>query len=551
MLSAVYFLIQHNTTYSSISNPYFILSMRITIYLILLFNLAIANGSSVELPIGLTDDEIARWGEIHLMGRDTDPPPSPVRNIAEYERMQGVLIRYPFGISTDIISEISQDLIVYCLVSSNQQNNANSILENSGVNMENIDFVIGPTDSYWTRDYGPWWIVDGNSNISIADFTYNRPRQNDNEAPLKMSNHLGVPYYATDLIHAGGNYMTDGLGIAASSDLVYEENLISENDVDSLMQAYYGIDIYHVVEDPNNTYIDHIDCWGKYLSPTKVLIREVPETHPQYDEIEEVASYFSSAMNAWGEPWQLYRVWTPNNQPYTNSLIINEKILVPIMGGSWDDEAIAAYENAMPGYEILGFTGSWESTDALHCRIKGIPDLEMLQIFHNPLDNGTEPVNNEYLLDIVVDDLSGMGTISDSVKVFWRELGSEQWESRQLYPSDIPENMNRWLGGIPALVDIGIIQYYIQAADYSGRMEKSPLAGWYSFLASPTDACSSWTVGDMDNSGELNVIDLLLLSDITHDLDIGICSQSISDINSDGETSLLDIQFLINILMNS
>ena len=525
--------------------------MRITTYLIFLFNLVMANGSSVELPIGLTDDEIARLGEIYLMGRDTDPPPSPVRNIAEYERMQGVLIRYPFGISTDIISEISQDLIVYCLVSSNQQNNANSILENSGVNMENIDFVIGPTDSYWTRDYGPWWIVDGNSNISIADFTYNRPRQNDNEAPLKMSNHLDVPYYATDLIHAGGNYMTDGLGIAASSDLVYEENLISENDVDSLMQAYYGIDTYHVVEDPNNTYIDHIDCWGKYLSPTKVLIREVPETHPQYDEIEEAASYFSSAMNAWGEPWQLFRVWTPNNQPYTNSLIINEKILVPIMGGSWDDEAIAAYENAMPGYEILGFTGSWESTDALHCRIKGIPDLEMLQIFHNPLNNGIEPVNSEYLLDVVVDDLSGMGTISDSVKVFWRELGSEQWESRQLYPSDIPENMDSWLGGIPALVDTGIIQYYIQAADYSGRKEKSPLAGWYSFLASPTDACLSWSVGDMDNSGELNVIDLLLLSDMTNDMDIGMCSQSISDINSDGETSLLDIQFLLNIIMNS
>ena len=82
--------------------------MRVIIYLIFLFNLAIANGSSVELPIGLTDDEIARWEEIYLMGRDTDPPPSPVRNIAEYERMQGVLIRYPFGISTDIISEISQ-----------------------------------------------------------------------------------------------------------------------------------------------------------------------------------------------------------------------------------------------------------------------------------------------------------------------------------------------------------------------------------------------------------------------------------------------------------
>ena len=24
-----------------------------------------------------------------------------------------------------------------------------------------------------------------------------------------------------------------------------------------------------MVADPNNEYIDHIDCWGKYLSPTK------------------------------------------------------------------------------------------------------------------------------------------------------------------------------------------------------------------------------------------------------------------------------------------
>ena len=48
------------------------------------------------------------------------------------------------------------------------------------------------------------------------------------------------------------------------------------------MEDYYGIETYHVVPDPNNTYIDHIDCWGKYLSPTKVLIREVPNSHPQF-----------------------------------------------------------------------------------------------------------------------------------------------------------------------------------------------------------------------------------------------------------------------------
>ena len=47
--------------------------------------------------------------------------------------------------------------------------------------MDNVQFIIGATDSHWTRDYGPWWVIDGNGDYSIVDFTYNRPRPNDNQ----------------------------------------------------------------------------------------------------------------------------------------------------------------------------------------------------------------------------------------------------------------------------------------------------------------------------------------------------------------------------------
>ena len=278
---------------------------------------------SEELPIGLTDEEILRTHEIPLMARETDPPIGPIRNIAEYEKMQGVLIRYPFGIPIDLIVEIAEDVKIFCLVSNNQQDAAQNALINAGVDASNIDLILGETDSYWTRDYGPWWVVNGENKMSVVDFTYNRPRINDNQAPLKISEHLNVPYYASDIIHAGGNYMTDGLGTSASSDLVFEENLNTNEQILDLMNSYYGIDNYHVINDPNNTYIDHIDCWGKYLSPTKVLIRDVPESHPQFNQIEETASYFMNTLNKWNEPWEVYRVWTPGNEPYTNSLIIN------------------------------------------------------------------------------------------------------------------------------------------------------------------------------------------------------------------------------------
>ena len=78
--------------------------------------------------------------------------------------------------------------------------------------------------------------------MSVVDFTYNRPRPSDNDAPLKISNHLNVPYFAADLIHCGGNYMTDGLGVSASTDLVFEENDIANDQVLTLMEDYYGID---------------------------------------------------------------------------------------------------------------------------------------------------------------------------------------------------------------------------------------------------------------------------------------------------------------------
>ena len=68
------------------------------------------------------------------------------------------------------------------------------------------------------------------------------------------------------------------------------------------------------------------------------------------------------------------------------------------MNSSWDDEALEIYEQALPGYDILPFTGTWQSTDALHCRVKGIPDLSLFE--YSQGDVNTDGVLN--VLDIVV-----------------------------------------------------------------------------------------------------------------------------------------------------
>jgi len=515
------------------------------IFFLILFVLCISLTFSKELPIGLTAQELSEIDLIDSMTRETDPPLGPVRNIAEFERMHGVLIRYPLGISTSLIREMAEDVIVYCLVSSSLQNSAYNTMNNANVNMNNVEFIIGSTDSYWTRDYGPWWVVDGYGEVGVVDFTYNRPRPNDNAAPQKVSNYLNTPYFSTDVVHAGGNYMTDGYGISASSTLIYDENSMSNNQIHQDMLDYYGIHTYHAIEDPNNTYIDHIDCWGKFLSPQKVLIREVPTSHAQYDEIEEVVDYFENITNGYGEPWEIYRVYTPSNQPYTNSTILNNKVLVPIMNSSWDEDALDVYEEALPGYEVIGFTGSWESTDALHCRTKGIPDLQMLQIFHNPIDNQLT-AQDQYYVEAIIDDLSNEGLVYEDLKVFWwtNEMDESQEILMNVCPWDIPDC---YLAQIPSLSYDAEIKYYIQAVDNSGRLETLPMAGYYNFQAV---AGMVYDPGDVNQDNQVNVLDIVLT--VNYVLDSGeltTSQQNIADMNNDGIINILDIILIVNIII--
>ena len=105
--------------------------------------------------------------------------------------------------------------------------------------------------------------------------------------------------------------------------------------------------------------------------------------------------FLPTSNSSLGMPYEVYRVYTPATSypytPYTNSLILNKKVFVPVSGNQWDDEAIASYQEAMPGYEIIGINyNGWIDTDALHCRTKGIADLGMLYIQHIPV-LGTVP----------------------------------------------------------------------------------------------------------------------------------------------------------------
>jgi len=208
--------------------------------------------------------------QAHL--RDRQAPVGPVAAIAEFQPMGGVMISYPLGIPVALVKELSQVIPVKVLVNSNSdENEALSYFSNNQVNMNNIEFWNIEHDSYWVRDYGPWFIVDGQDSVAVVDFTYNRPiRPFDDLSMIYVAENLGLHRYEMPMIHTGGNYMADGYGTAASTSLVEVEN--PSETTASLMQIaqeYLGIDNYILTIDPPGDYIAHIDCWGKFLDVDK------------------------------------------------------------------------------------------------------------------------------------------------------------------------------------------------------------------------------------------------------------------------------------------
>ena len=426
----------------------------------------------IELPIGKTQWEIDNE---HLFPKyvptTDDPPPQPAVNPAEWERMSGVLIRYPLGISYSIVAEMSEDVTIVTIVSSESQaQTVNNNYINNGVNVDNCEWLIAPSNSMWTRDYGPWFIFTGEEVQGISNHTYNRPsRPYDNMIPVRFGEAYDIPVYDLPLTHTGGNYMSDGMGISMSSNLVYNENSgISQAQVDDYMNTWLGVEDYDVRPDILTGGIHHIDCWAKMLNPGTILAKRL---NPPNAQLEANVAYWESKISSYGRPYNVIRIDCASSTPYTNGLILNDKCLVPIFNNPLDQQALDTWAEAMPGYEILGYTGSWVSDDAIHCRTMGITDRYMLRIVHVPLpdqENGGE----DYLVEANIHAYSNEPLLTGMPEIHWSVNGGPYQSAPMTGVGD-----DIYQGYIPEQPDYSIVEYYLHAEDESGRREDHPFIG--------------------------------------------------------------------------
>jgi len=97
-------------------------------------------------------------------------PPAPVHAVAEWEESEGVLMNL---MNADLVNRIQEVNKVYVVVDNYAERDAwMSSLDSNSIPHDNMVYVLIKTDTVWTRDYGPWFVWDGNHEMAICD--YNR-----------------------------------------------------------------------------------------------------------------------------------------------------------------------------------------------------------------------------------------------------------------------------------------------------------------------------------------------------------------------------------------
>lgn len=419
------------------------------------------------------------------------------RMVAEWEPAYGTLIRWPLGIPGDLVAELARHDTIYVLVeNAAQQSQASYTFSSYGVNMNHCRFVIANTWSHWTRDWGPHYVFDEYGRAGIADPIFDgypwvpgcnskssvqaanhiRGYEEDDAVNITLAEEFRLPLISFPAYLTGGNIMTDGQGRAFSTQQMLDESASFCNEVcfRNNSAELLGITQYFITNNPEVYGIQHIDCYAKLLDEERILVKDLPVSHPEYACVRQFTDYLANQTSCYGRPYEIHRIFCPvitgdEVAAYTNSLIINKKVLVPLFGIPQDEQALQTYRDLMPGYEVIGFTGSWYYYDALHCRTMGIFDPQMLVMRHKQprLAAADFPLN----MVVMIDDRSETGLVPESLKLFWKEQGNIQWSEMQLQTMGGQDSL---FAQLPAFEDGKVIQYYFAAADLSGRQEKLP-----------------------------------------------------------------------------
>ena len=463
------------------------------------------------------------------------------RMAAEWEPAKGVCFVWPPVIPKDLVIEFAKDTHIFPVVDGeNGKKDAQKWLNKWNIDITKVTFIDLKTGySITTRDWGPSAIFGADGEFKMSDgIFYNMPStglacddsltfHKTKEGKLyidpldttfvNFAKQLGYKTHKLPFVNTGGNILTDGIGTAFSTCAILAEN--NHIDIDDetffhLCDSLLGISKYNIISNFYPYGIQHIDCLIKLTDEETMLVAEPPKEHKLYDIYDSIVTHeLSKLKTPYNRPYTIKRIKIGKYYEdedaeylsnYTNSLILNDKVYVPMFGIKEDSLAMETWASVMPGYTIKGFdfvlkdqplksvyahydeieelgvkTG-WFYDDALHCRDRALWDENMLFISVKKILPYISKDEKAIVYATVV-DYGDISLVPKEVTLNWRIKGEHTWQYVKM-KSD--SNAHFWNAQIPKQEKEIEIEYFVEAVSNSEKSQTRPITapkGFYKF----------------------------------------------------------------------
>jgi agmatine deiminase len=320
-------------------------------------------------------------------------PPAGYRAGREFDPLQAVLLRWPFdwaslrdeyAVLVKTIVDSGAEARIW-VDTARQRTAAERYLKGRNVSLQRVVWKVEKTDTVWLRDYGPSFIYGaGASDWGVVDFHYYNSRPADDDTPLVVAASEGktvVDRQVADRVFTeGGNISTDGHGAVLFSTRTYTKNPgVAPAVIDERIGSALSAPVRTVLLDPSLDATGHVDMFSKIVDARTVLVAQYDADETDHAVLETNAGRLAAADNGSGQRWNVVRIRQPDVyyeglvnpviRTYTNSLIVNDRVIVPVYGIPDDAAALALYQSLFPNRTIvpLNANGIIGSAGAWHC----------------------------------------------------------------------------------------------------------------------------------------------------------------------------------------
>jgi len=417
---------------------------------------------------------------------------------AEFEQNEGVLLVWDYNPARDsVIANLAgaiQDhakvwIIYYPGSVPYDTTFIRNYLLSRGVGYHNVFFLPAWTNTLWIRDFGPVTGYKSQNGFNRHFFdmgysAYNRPM--DDSIPSQLANQWQINLTNLPLQLEGGNLIFDGFKRAFGSKRILDQNVpLSEQQIRNILMSNFGLQDFHFVEKLLNSgggIWMHVDMFMKMIDHETIMVSEYPPFLPDYPVIEGIIEQISLLQSTFGRKYNIVRIPAPPKadgtyattlndemRTYTNSLTINDVVIVPSYNLPMDTLARQIYEQVMPGYTIKMVDSRILTPmyGAIHCITREVPQKDLLRIRHARVTGQQVFAFHEMLLPFNIYSKY----IPDSVFVYWRIHPDTVFMQNVVYQS-----CGYYIAVITNLSPSDTVTYYLEAHAHNTSV-RFPLVG--------------------------------------------------------------------------